>query len=115
MSSSIEHQLDPLLESCERSIGVMQGVVMSRRWDRLSQLEAGFNDSMQKLRAFVETHQQDVNRMSGYIGRFDRLAMQQRRVIRLIHSHMRGVSDDIARTDQVLRRLDHFSEALGAS
>ena len=115
MSSSIEHQLDVMLEACERSIGVIQGAVMSQRWDRLVGLESGFNDSMQKLQTFVEANQQDVNEMSGFIGRFERLAMQQRRVMRLINSHMRGVSEDLNRTDQLLRRLDHFSEELRSS
>ena len=114
-SSSIEHQLDVLLEACERSIGVMQGIVMSKRWDRLVEKESGFNSSMQQLQSFVESNQEVVNGMTGYIGRFERLAMQQRRVMRLMNSHMRGMSEDMARTDQVLRRLDHLSEGLGSN
>jgi len=110
MSSSIEHQLDVLLEACERSVGVMQGIVMSRRWDRLVEKESGFSGSMQQLQSFVETHQQAVNGMTGHIGRFERLAMQQRRVMRLINSHMRGMSEDMTRTNQMLRRLDHLSK-----
>ncbi len=115
MSPSVEQQLDLLLEVCERSIGVLQGDVMARRWERLVDKEPGFNDSMQQLQNFVEANQQAVNGMAGYVDRFQRLAMQQRRVMRLIHSHMRGVSEDITRTDQVLRRLDYFSRELAAS
>ena len=115
MSQTIESQLKQLLETCERSLGVMHGIVMSRRWERLDDREHGFNASMKRLQDFVEAHQQEVNMMTGYADRFQRLGMQQRRLMRLIASHMRGVSEDLSRTDYVLRRLDQFSEELRSS
>jgi hypothetical protein len=115
MSQEIEAQLKHLLERCERSLGVMHGIVMSKRWDRLDDREHGFNMSMKQLQDFVETHQQEVNMMTDYADRFQRLGMQQRRMMRLIASHMRGISEDLSRTDYVLRRLDQFSEELRSS
>ncbi len=88
---------------------------MAKQWERLTESEHGFNATMKQLQDFVEANQNEVHQLAEYADRFQQLSMKQRRVMRLIRSHMLGVSEDISRFDQVSKRLAHFSEELASS
>jgi len=115
MSDSIRQQLDLMLESCERSMALMQDITMTKQWEKLAESEHGFGAAMKQLQDFVEANQNEVHQLTEYADKFQQLSMKQRRVMRLIRSHMLGVSEDMSRFDQLSKKLSHFSEEVASS
>lgn len=86
-----------------------------QQWDRLTDGEHGFDSSMEQLQQLVESDEEKAHKLENYANRIEQLSIKQRRVMRLITSNMKRVSEDIDGIDQGSKKLRQVSEAFSES
>ena len=115
MSELLQEQFDQTVDRCEASLATMREIVMMKRWDRLTDEEHGFESSMKQLRGLVESGKGAPQELENYTHRLQQLSVKQRRVMRLITTDMKRVSEDIDGVDQGSKKLRQISELFSES
>ncbi len=115
MSDTLQSVFNQAIDQCEKSLVSMQAIVQKQQWNRLTDKEHGFASSMQQLQQLIESDEKKVHGLENYANRIQWLSMQQRRVIRLISSNMRQVSEDIDGIDRSSKKLYQLSELFSES
>ncbi|MES0371363.1 MAG: hypothetical protein ABUK11_03700 [Mariprofundaceae bacterium] len=115
MSETLQNRFNQAVESCEASLESMQEIVQMQQWDRLTDAEHGFDSSIAQLQQLVESDEAKAQALENYAERIQQLSITQRRVMRLISSNMRRVSEDIDGIDQGRKKLRQVSEAFSES
>ncbi|MDX8403087.1 MAG: hypothetical protein R8K54_01610 [Mariprofundaceae bacterium] len=115
MSKPLQNQFNQVVDRCEASLTSMQVIVQMQQWDRLTNREHGFDSSIAQLQQLVESDEEKAHELENYASRIQQLSMKQRRVMRLISSNMKRVSEDIDGIDQGSKKLRQVSEAFSES
>ncbi len=114
MSKTMQLRFDDAVDACEESLAKMQAYIMKKQWEKYAVAEQGFTLFMHGLQTLCKTDGDELTRLAGCENRLRELSRRQRRVMRLLASHMQAVSDDITSLEQDSRRLRQLSEFAGS-
>ena len=115
MSESLQNQFNQAVDCCEVSLTAMQDIVLMQQWDRLTDKEHGFESSIEQLQQLVKSDEEKAHKLENYADRIRQLSIKQRRVMRLISSNMKRVSEDIDGINRGSKKLRQVSEAFSES